>query len=142
MTREHVDEIVRKMERRVPVVRPDHYVFHGDPFYKGAYSTYADDRHTMYLRRDIDAKSVRHEHGHAFDYRVLRPEHRKLLLQWWGIPGRFWWWDADHDPMKPSRVEAGCEIFANVYARAAFYPVGYYRFKKLIRTAYKEAGLG
>jgi len=138
LTAKHLRDVVGRM--RVPVVHPSATFFFGDPAYGGRFSTYNPTRDCHYLRADIGDYEIRHEYGHVFDYKVLRSEHRELLLRWWGIPDRFWFWDGVHDPMRPG-PEAGCEIFANVYARAATSRFRYYRFKKLIRIAYREAGL-
>lgn len=142
MTRAGLERIVERM--RVPVVTPALVVMHGwvDPDHPhfGAISTYVRELRTLYVRPDIDPYGLRHEYGHVFDAHALRDEHRELLLRWWKIPGRFWDWDDEHDPLTWEGPEAGCEIFANVYARAATSrSPRWHRFKRLCRAAYREA---
>ena len=139
MTHARLERILR--DARVPVVRPGRYLFHGDPYYNGEWPTYNIEQDTVYLVDD-SALDCLHEHGHVFNVKVLRPEHQALLREWWHKPNRIWWWgEKGRSPLFPG-PNALCEVFAELYAHAAVsrHP-RYYRFKKLLKIAYKEAGL-
>jgi len=127
---------------RVPVVRAGTYIYGPDPYYRTPLSTY-DPQHDLMHLMDDEVEACLHEHGHTFNVKCLRPEHQQLLREWWHKPNRIWWWgEKGREPMFPG-PEALCEVFADVYSWAAQsrHPK-YYRFKKLLRIAYKEAGLG